>query len=62
MRAIQAATLEAARLLKIDDRLGSIEANKIADVVAVRGNPIDDIRLMQQIVFVMKEGIVFKDR
>jgi imidazolonepropionase-like amidohydrolase len=60
MKAIQSATLEAARLLKIDDRLGTIEANKIADLVAVKGNPLEDIRLLQEVVFVMKEGVVYK--
>jgi imidazolonepropionase-like amidohydrolase len=60
MRAIQSATRESARLLKIDDRLGTIEPKKIADLVAVQGDPLDDIRLMQQIVFVMKDGTVFK--
>jgi imidazolonepropionase-like amidohydrolase len=60
MKAIQAATLEAARLLRIDDKLGTLEPNKIADLVAVKGNPLDNIRLMQEVVFVMKEGTVFK--
>lgn len=60
MRAIQSATLEAARLLKIDDRLGTIEPTKLADIVAVRGNPLDDIRLMREIGFVMKDGVVVK--
>jgi len=60
MRAIQAATIEAARLLKIDDRLGTLEAQKMADIVAVRGNPLDDIHLIRDMAFVMKEGAVFK--
>ena len=60
MRAIQSATLHAAQLLKIDDRLGTLEVNKIADVVAVNGNPIDDIRATRDVVFVMKEGIVYR--
>jgi imidazolonepropionase-like amidohydrolase len=60
MEAIQAATMQAARLLKIDDRLGSIEAEKLADIVAVEGNPLDDIRAMHKVIFVMKEGQVFK--
>ena len=60
MKAIQAATLEASRLLKVDDRLGTLEAGKIADIVAVKGNPIDDIRATRDVVFVMKEGVVFK--
>jgi imidazolonepropionase-like amidohydrolase len=60
MEAIQSATLTAAKLLRIDDRLGTIEAKKIADIVAVKGNPLEDISLMRQIAFVMKEGTVFK--
>ena len=60
MEAIQSATLTAAKLLRIDDRLGTIEAKKIADVVAVKGNPLEDISLMRQVAFVMKEGKVFK--
>jgi imidazolonepropionase-like amidohydrolase len=61
IRAIQAATLEASKLLKIDDRLGTIERQKIADIVAVKGNPLDDIRVMQNVAFVMKEGVVYKN-
>jgi imidazolonepropionase-like amidohydrolase len=60
MRAIQAATIEAARLLRIDDRLGTIEAQKIADMVAVPGNPLDDIAVMRNVAFIMKDGVVFK--
>lgn len=60
MEAIQSATIEAARLLRIDDRLGSIEKGKIADLVAVEGNPLDDIGLMGKINFVMKAGVVYK--
>jgi imidazolonepropionase-like amidohydrolase len=61
MKAIQSATLEAAKLLKIQDRLGTLEEKKIADVVAVKGNPLDDIRAMHDVVFVMKEGVTFKN-
>ena len=61
MKAIQSATREAARLLKIEDRLGTLEEKKLADVVAVEGNPLEDIRAMRQVVFVMKEGVVFKN-
>ncbi|MCE9603501.1 MAG: amidohydrolase family protein [Planctomycetia bacterium] len=60
MKAIQAATIVAARLLKIDDRLGSIEEKKLADLVAVKGNPLAEIGLMKSVVFVMKDGVVFK--
>ena len=60
MEAIQSATIQAAKLLKIDDRLGTIEPGKIADIVAVPGNPLEDITHMERVDFVMKEGAVFK--
>jgi len=59
MFVIQAATVNAAALLRQKD-LGSIAAGKLADVVAVPGNPIDDISLMKRVSFVMKEGVVYK--
>ena len=61
MAAIQAATLEAAKLLKQEDQLGTLEAGKFADVVAVRGDPIANISLMRKISFVMKDGVVYKN-
>ena len=61
MKAIQAATLEASKLLRVDDRLGTLEAGKLADLVAVKGDPLSDISLMTKVAFVMKDGIVFKD-
>jgi imidazolonepropionase-like amidohydrolase len=60
MFCIQAATVNAATLLRHEKELGSVAAGKIADVVAVPGNPIDDISLMRRVSFVMKEGIVYK--
>jgi imidazolonepropionase-like amidohydrolase len=60
MFTIQAATINAAQLLKHDKDLGTVAAGKIADVVAVPGNPIDDISLMQRVSFVMKDGVVYK--
>lgn len=60
MKAIQAATRTAAQLLKIEDRLGTIEPKKIADIVAVEGDPLRDIKAMKKVVFVMKQGEVFK--
>ena len=62
MKAIQSATLEAARLLRVDDRLGTLEANKIADLVAVQGNPILDITVTRDVVFVMKNGLIYKNK
>jgi imidazolonepropionase-like amidohydrolase len=60
MYAIQAATTHAATLLKHSDDFGSISAGKYADVVAVPGNPLDDISLMKKVDFVMKAGTVYK--
>lgn len=61
MDAILSATLESAKLLKLEDRLGSIEKGKIADMVAVKGNPLDNIKILQNIGFVMKEGHVYRN-
>jgi imidazolonepropionase-like amidohydrolase len=58
--AIQAATTHAAELLKRGNDLGSINVGKLADVIAVSGNPLEDITLLRHVSFVMKEGIVYK--
>jgi imidazolonepropionase-like amidohydrolase len=60
MTAIRCATIEAAKLLRVDDRLGSVEKGKIADLVAVAGDPTENIALMRDVKFVMKEGVVYK--
>ena len=60
MFTLQAATLNAAQLLRHDKDLGTVAAGKIADVVAVPGDPIADISLMKQVSFVMKDGTVYK--
>lgn len=60
MEAIRAATLHAATLLRIIDRTGTIETGKLADIIAVPGDPLRDITLMSRVSFVMKEGIVYK--
>jgi imidazolonepropionase-like amidohydrolase len=60
LAAIQAATTQAAALLKQDKDLGSISVGKFADLVAVPGNPLSDISLMTKVSFVMKEGVVYK--
>lgn len=57
---IQSATLNSAKLLKIEDKLGSIKIGKIADLVAVDGNPLEDLSLMENVSFVMKAGVIFK--
>ena len=60
MFVLQAATTHAAELLKKSKDLGSVEAGKFADVIAVQGNPLDDITRMQKVDFVMKDGVVYK--
>lgn len=60
MDAILSATLNTAKLLNISDQVGTITAGKFADMVAVSGNPLDDIKLLQNIDFVMKDGVVYK--
>lgn len=60
MEAIQAATRVTAELLGIEDELGTLEKGKIADIIAVDGDPLQDITAMQKVAFVMKEGVVYK--
>ncbi|MEP7096626.1 MAG: amidohydrolase family protein, partial [Dokdonella sp.] len=60
MFVLQAATTHAAELLKKTKDLGSVEPGKYADVIAVAGNPLENIALMQKVDFVMKEGVVYK--
>jgi imidazolonepropionase-like amidohydrolase len=58
--ALQAATINAAQLLKREQDLGSVAAGKLADVVAVPGDPTTDISRMLNVSFVMKDGVVYK--
>lgn len=58
--AIQTATINAAELLGWQDRVGALEAGKLADIIAVRGNPLENIRTLENVVFVMKDGRVYK--
>jgi imidazolonepropionase-like amidohydrolase len=60
MFTLQAATLHAAQLLKHEKDLGTVEAGKLADIVAVPGDPTSDISLMKRVSFVMKEGVVYE--
>jgi imidazolonepropionase-like amidohydrolase len=59
-QAIRSATATAAELLGMKDSLGTIEAGKLADIVAVPGNPLSDVSLMEKVDFVMKGGVVVR--
>ncbi len=62
MEAIKAATINAAELLGEKDKLGSIEVGKLADVVAVDGDPLKDPKVFGKVIFVMKAGIIYKQK
>jgi imidazolonepropionase-like amidohydrolase len=61
VQAIRAATSEAALLMGWQDRVGSVQAGKFADLVAVTGDPIADITELERVQFVMKDGHVYKN-
>jgi imidazolonepropionase-like amidohydrolase len=60
MQAIQSATKSAADLLGKSDLLGSLQPGKYADIIAVSGDPLENIRVLENVKFVMKEGKVYK--
>jgi imidazolonepropionase-like amidohydrolase len=60
MQAIQSATIMAARLMGWEDRVGSVAPGKYADIVAVRGDALADLRSFEKIGFVMKGGVVYR--
>jgi imidazolonepropionase-like amidohydrolase len=60
LEAIRSATLTAAELLGAQGELGSIAEGKLADIIAVNGDPLDDIALLQDVSFVMKDGQIFR--
>jgi len=59
--ALRAGTSADAELLGIADKVGSLEPNKLADVVAVPGDPLENIRVTERVFFVMKEGVICKN-
>jgi imidazolonepropionase-like amidohydrolase len=58
--AIRFATVRSSELLRLERAIGTIEAGKFADVIAVEGNPLDDIGTLGRVAFVMKAGRVYK--
>ena len=60
LQAIQSATINSAKLLKMHNKLGQIKTGYAADIIAVEGNPLENISTLEQIPFVMKAGIVYK--
>src|SRR5438874_1116105 len=62
MQAIQAATSSAADLLGRTDQIGSVKSGKFADLVAITGDPLKDVGLLENVQFVMKDGRVFKQK
>jgi imidazolonepropionase-like amidohydrolase len=62
LQAIQTATINAADLLGWSARIGTVEPGKFADIIAVNGDPTKDVTLLQNPVFVMKGGMVYKQK
>jgi imidazolonepropionase-like amidohydrolase len=60
-QSLMAGTSAAAELLGLQDKVGSLKPGMLADVVAVPGNPVDDIKVTQQVIFVMKEGVIYRN-
>jgi imidazolonepropionase-like amidohydrolase len=61
VQALQAGTVNAAELMGWSDRIGSVAPGKFADLVAVTGDPLSDVRILQHVQFVMKDGVVYKN-
>jgi imidazolonepropionase-like amidohydrolase len=59
--ALKAGTSVDAELFGLSDRLGTLEPAKIADIVAVPGDPVRDISVCSRVLFVMKEGVVYRN-
>ena len=60
LAALQAGTVNGAKLLGWEGQIGEIKPGYLADIVAVPGNPLDDITAVQKVSFVMKGGVVYK--
>jgi imidazolonepropionase-like amidohydrolase len=60
METIQSATIAPAKILKLEDKIGQIKKGFYADVIAVSQNPERNVSILEQVDFVMKEGVVYK--
>ena len=58
--ALKSATIETAKLLRVEDQLGQIKPGMFADIIAFQKNPIEDISIVKNVSFVMKDGVIFK--
>ena len=61
LAALQTGTINAADLMGWTDRVGTLEPGKWADLIAIQGDPLKDVKILQHVNFVMKSGIVYKD-
>ena len=59
--ALKSATIETAKLLRVEDKLGQVKPGMLADIIAVQQNPVEDISTVENIIFVMKDGVIYKD-
>ena len=60
MEAIKSATIVAAEVLDMKEQLGSIEVGKLADIIATEANPLEDVKTLMNVIFVMRDGVVYK--
>jgi imidazolonepropionase-like amidohydrolase len=60
VQALQAATVVNAKILRMDKKVGQIRAGYFADLIAVLGNPTEDVQAVRNVSFVMKEGTIYK--
>jgi imidazolonepropionase-like amidohydrolase len=61
LTALQTATINAADLMGWTAKTGTLEPGKWADIIAVEKNPLDDVRVLEDVKFVMKGGVVYKN-
>jgi len=61
IEALRAGTSVDAELLGIQDKLGTLESGKLADIVVIPGDPIQNIRQVEKVIFVMKEGVIYRN-